>query len=205
MIGSAPLRRSSPIIFALCCVCATPGRTYTADPGAWRPVAYSDLLFPKGEAEAYASIWQDRLDESNRKAPSTATGAPLNMSIAVGNRGASEWHFSINFHSKLVAITVLNTPHVCTDEYPSPTKGIRIKVCPMRLTTFEGGVYRVNDGAACFIEREAGAPVEDSTATVTYAAYDIATRSIRLRYTVSHHEIDRCAQTVPLHPKDASR
>ena len=34
---------------------------FTPDPERWRPVAYSDLKIPVGEAEAYASIWQDRL------------------------------------------------------------------------------------------------------------------------------------------------
>ncbi|MDE2579114.1 MAG: hypothetical protein KGL46_09935 [Hyphomicrobiales bacterium] len=123
------------------------------------------------------------------------------MSLAVGNRGASEWHFSINFQTKLVAVTVLNTPNVCTDEYPSPSLGTKIKVCPMRLATFEGGTYNIVDGAACFLEKQPNAPVEDSTATVTYAAYDIATRAIKLRYTVAHTEIAQCAQSIPLHPQ----
>jgi hypothetical protein len=75
----------------------------------------------------------------------------------------------------------------------------------MRLATFEGGSYSVIDGAACFVEKEPNAPVEDSTATVTYAAYDVGTRSIRLRYTVSHKEIAQCAQSVPLHPENSAR
>jgi hypothetical protein len=193
------------IILAGCCAAATMAQTYTADPGTWRPVAYSDLTFPRGEAESYASLWQDRLDESNKKAEPSNPGVPLNTSIAVGNRGASEWHFSINFQTKVVALSVLSTPHLCTDEYPSPTKGIRIKICPSRLATFENNSYSVIDGAACFVEKESGTPVEDSTATVTYAAYDIPTRAIRLRYIVSHQEIDRCAQSVALHPENATR
>ena len=193
------------ILIVGCCSAATMAQTYTADPGTWRPVAYSDLLFPRGEAESYASLWQDRLDESNRRDTPDNSRESLNMSIAVGNRGASEWHFSINFQMKLVALSVLSTPYLCTDEYPSPTQGIRIKVCPSRLATFESNSYSVIDGAACFVEKTPGAPAEDSTATVTYAAYDVPTRSIRLRYTVSHHEIDRCAQSVPLHPENETR
>jgi len=176
-------------------------QSYTPDPGSWRPVAYSDLRFPIGEAVSYASIWQDRLDESNeklRKAPPSQTSGPA--SYAVGNRNASEWHFSINFQTKLIAITVLDTPTVCTDEYPSPAIGTKIKVCPMRLATFEGDHYSVVDGASCFLEKQPDRPLEDSTATVTYASYDTAARAINLRYTVSHIEVSRCAQTVPLHP-----
>jgi hypothetical protein len=76
-------------------------QSYTPDPGAWRPVAYSDLMFPTGEAESYASIWQDRLNESDQNSPpKVANGQSLNMSIAEGNRGATEWHFTINFQSK---------------------------------------------------------------------------------------------------------
>lgn len=196
---------TTAMFLGACCLSVTHAQTYTSDPGAWRPIAYSDLLFPLGEAESYASLWQDRLDESNKKAEPGNPGVPLNTSIAVGNRGASEWHFSINFQTKVVALSVLSTPHLCTDEYPSPTKGIRIKICPSRLATFENNSYSVIDGAACFVEKESGAPVEDSTATVTYAAYDIPTRAIRLRYVVSHQEIDRCAQSVALHPENATR
>ena len=82
---------------------------FTSDPEAWRPVAHYDLALPTGEAEAYASIWQDRLDESNREPPpALLPGQKPNpaMSYAVGNRGASEWNFSINFQSKLVVLTV---------------------------------------------------------------------------------------------------
>jgi len=31
--------------------------SFTPDPEIWRPVAYSDLRLPRGEAESYASIW----------------------------------------------------------------------------------------------------------------------------------------------------
>ena len=118
---------------------AASAQSYTPDPGAWRPVAYSDLMFPTGEAKSYASIWQDRLNESNQNsAPKVADGQPLDMSIAVSNRGATEWHFTINFQSKLVVLTVLNTPSICTDEYPSPSAAAKIKVCPMRTRHHRG-------------------------------------------------------------------
>ena len=183
---------------------ASPG-SLTPDPERWRPVAYADLRLPHGEAESYASIWQDRLDESNSKPPpAPAPGRPLpdpSLSYAVGNRGASEWHFTINFQTKLAALTVLDTPHVCTDEYPSPVAGVRIKVCPMRLAMFEADRYAlVIDGAACFLEKQADAPIENSSATRTEVSYDVAARAFHIRYTVSHMEIPQCAQTVPLHP-----
>ena len=179
--------------------------SFTPDPERWRPVAYSDLRFPRGEAESYASIWQDRLDESNAKPPPVAIpGRPApdpSLSYAVGNRGASEWHFTINFQTKLAALTVLDTPNVCTDEYPSPAIGARIKVCPMRLALFEADSYSlIVDGAACYIEKQPQAPVEDSSATRTEVSYDVGARAFKIRYTVSHIEIPQCAQTVPLHP-----
>ena len=64
-------------------------QSFTPDPGSWRPVAYTDLMFPLGEAEVYASIWQDRLDESKRRLASKAPEPNhRDMSLAVGNRAA---------------------------------------------------------------------------------------------------------------------
>ena len=71
----------------------------------------------------------------------------------------------------------------------------------MRLVTIEADHYTVTDGAACFLEKQPDGPTEDSTATATYAAYDVTTRSIKLRSTVAHQEIAPCAQVVPLHPQ----
>jgi hypothetical protein len=176
-------------------------QSFTPDPGSWRPVGYTDLMFPVGEAEAYASIWQDRLDDSNRRLASKATNVGHSeMSLAVGNRSAREWHFAINFQSKLVVLSVLDTPIVCTDEYPSPSAAAKIRVCPMRLVTIEGERYTIRDGAACFLEKEPNGPTEDSSATATFAAYDIRSRTIKLPSVVSHQEIAQCAQAVSLHP-----
>ena len=149
---AAPHFPAAAVALSLGLTGAASAQTYTPDPGAWRPVAYSDLMFPAGEAESYASIWQDRLNESNQNSPPmVAGGQPRNMSIAVGNRGATEWHFTINFQSKLVVLTVLDTPRICTDEYPSPSVAAKIKVCPMRLVTIEADHYTVTNGAACFL------------------------------------------------------
>jgi hypothetical protein len=177
-------------------------QSFTPDPSSWRPVAYTDLTFPVGEAEAYASIWQDRLDDSNRRLASRAPeSGQSGISLAVGNRRAREWHFAINFQSKLVVLSVLDTPVVCTDEYRSPSAAARIFVCPMRLVTIEGGHYTIRDGAACFLEKGASGASDDSSATATFAAYDIGSRSIKLHSVVSHQEIGQCAQAVPLHPE----
>jgi hypothetical protein len=123
------------------------------------------------------------------------------MSLAVGNRGAREWHFAINFQSKLVVLSVLATPVVCTDEYRSPSAVARIFVCPMRLVTIEGSRYTIRDGAGCFFEKAANGASVDSSATATFAAYDVGSRSIKLHSVVSHQEIAQCAQAVPLHPE----
>ena len=172
--------------------------TFTADPEAWRPVYYSDLRFPTGEGLSYASIWQDKLDENNTQAQSDAVSP--NTSYAVGNHEAKEWHFTINFQTKLVALTVLNTPVGCTDEIASPSLGTKIRVCPMRVATFEGDHYSVIDGAGCYLERAADRGLEDSTATAAYVSYDIDLRAFKTRFTVAHVEIPQCALTIPLHP-----
>jgi len=171
---------------------------FTPDPERWRPVAYSDLKIPVGEAEAYASIWKDRLSESNAK---SRMGSPApNMSSGFFNRDAAEWHFSVNFQSKLVALTVLYTPSVCTDEYPSPSPSARIFVCPLRVATFSDGHYSIVDGAACYLMKTGAGPSEDSTATTIQAAYDINLRAFKIRYSVAHTDIAQCAQTIRLHP-----
>ena len=174
---------------------------FTPDPERWRPVAYSDLKIPVGEAEAYASIWQDRLDESNAKSQAPSSGLPAsNMSHGFFNRGAAEWHFSVNFPSKLVALTVLYTPSVCTDEYPSPSPSARIFICPMRVATFRDGHYAIVDGAACYLVKTGAGPGEDLTATTIQAAYDVNLRAFKIRYTVAHTDIAQCDQTIRLHP-----
>ena len=77
---------------------------------------------------------------------------------------------------------------------------VKIKVCPMRLAMFEADRYAlVIDGAACFLEKQPDAPIEDSSATRTEVSYDVTVRAFKIRYTVSHMEIPQCAQTVPLH------
>jgi hypothetical protein len=174
---------------------------FTSDPERWRPVAYSDLKIPVGEGEAYASIWQDRLSESNAKSRNLPPGLPApNMSYGFFNRDAAEWHFSIQFQSKLVALSVLYTPNVCTDEYPSPSPAARIFVCPMRVATFRDGQYSILDGAACYLVKTGAGPAEDSTATTVQASYDVNLRAFKIRYTVSHTDIAQCDQTIPLHP-----
>jgi len=172
--------------------------TFTGDPEAWRPVYYTDLRLPTGEGQSYASIWQDKLDENNSQAQSDAVSP--NTSYAVGNHNAKEWHFTINFQTKLVALTVLNTPAGCTDEIVSPSLGTKIRVCPLRVATFEGEHYSVIEGAGCYLEKTADRGAEDSTATATYVSYDVNLRAFKTRFTVAHVEIPQCAQTILLHP-----
>ena len=174
---------------------------FTPDPERWRPVAHSDLKIPVGEAEAYASIWQDRLAESNAKSRKSLPGSPAaNMNSGFFNRDAAEWHFSIQFQSKLVALTVLYTPSVCTDEYPSPSPSARIFICPMRVATFSDGHYSIVDGAACYLVKTGAGPSEDSNATTIQAAYDVNLRAFKIRYSVAHTDIAQCDQTIRLHP-----
>uniref|UniRef100_UPI003F9AD7A0 hypothetical protein n=1 Tax=Rhodoblastus sp. TaxID=1962975 RepID=UPI003F9AD7A0 len=123
-----------------------------------------------------------------------------NTSYAVGNHNAKEWHFTINFQTKLVALTVLNTAAGCTDEIVSPSLGTKIRVCPMRVATFGDDHYSVIDGAGCYLEKTADRGVEDSTSTAAYVSYDIKLHAFKTRFTVAHVEVPRCAQTIPLHP-----
>jgi hypothetical protein len=170
--------------------------SFTADPEAWRPVAYSDLRLPVGDAASYASIWSDLIEQNN--AQSAAPNSPP-ANYAVGNRPAAAWHFTVNFQNKLVVFTTLFTVTSCTREIPSPSAGTRIWVCPARVVTFQGEEFRVNEGAGCWLEKLAGREPEDSTATVVYAAYDVTAKAFRTRAIVAHQEIPACAGSIPLY------
>jgi hypothetical protein len=170
--------------------------SFTADPEAWRPVAYSDLRLPVGDAASYASMWSDLLLKNNGQPAPASTAI---ASYAFGNRAATAWHFTVNFQNKLVVLTVLHTPTSCTREIPSPSAGTRIWVCPARVVTYQGDEFRVIDGAGCWLEKLAGREPEDSTATVVYAAYDVKTKAFLTRATVAHQDIAACAGSIPLH------
>ena len=170
--------------------------SFTTDAEAWRPVGYSDLRLPAGDAAAYASIWTDLIEQNN--AQPAAPGSPT-ATYAIGNRAAAAWHFTANFQNKLVVFTTLYTVTSCTREIPSPSAGTRIWVCPARVVTFQGDEFRVNEGAGCWLEKLAGREPEDSTATVVYAAYDVTAKAFRTRATVAHQEIPACAGSIPLH------
>jgi hypothetical protein len=193
--------RNLPIRFAVgvvMCVFAplAAAASFTDDPEAWRPVAYSDLRLPVGDAASYASMWSDFLDKNNAQPASTS---PPVASYAFGNRAAAAWHFTVNFQNKLVVLTVLYTPTSCTREIHSPSAGTRIWVCPARVVTYQGDEFRVIDGAGCWLEKLIGREPEDSTATVVYAAYDLKTKAFQTRATVAHQDIPACAGSIPLH------
>ena len=81
---------------------------FTPDPAHWRPVHYFDLQFPAGEAEHFASLWADRLDANDK-----AYAAKGDRRFAIGHAPASEAHFSINFQTKFVVLSVLDTSTDC--------------------------------------------------------------------------------------------
>jgi hypothetical protein len=100
MSGDRFMTSRSVLVLGFCAVSsfAAYAASFTADPEAWRPVAYSDLRLPVGEAASYATIWSDLIEQNN--AQPAAPGSPP-ASYAVGNRAAAAWHFTANFQNKL--------------------------------------------------------------------------------------------------------
>lgn len=167
---------------------------FSPDPARWRSVHYYDLQIPSGDAANFASIWADRIDANNK-----AYAAKGDRRFTVANAPATEAHFTIDFTSKLVVLTVLNTATGCGKSLPFPSANVTIKLCPLRLATFAKGMVEISEATGCFLERGAAAAGEDPAASVSYVAYDVPAKSFRLGMIVAHRAVPECSLTIPLH------
>ena len=166
---------------------------FSPNPGRWRPVHYYDLQIPSGDAANFASIRADRIDANNK-----AYAAKGDRRFTVANAPATEAHFTINFTGKLVVLTVLNTATGCGKSLPFPAANVTVKLCPLRLATFENGMVEISEATGCFLERGAAAAGEDPAASVSYVAYDVPAKSFRLGMIVAHRAVPECSLTIQL-------
>ena len=174
---------------------AATSQIFTPDPEHWRPVHYYDLQLVSGEAEHYASIWADKLDQNNR-----AYVAKGDARFAVGNAPASEAHFSVNFTNKFAVLSVLNTATGCAKTKAFPAAHATVKFCPLRLAIWEGGKLSVSEATGCYLELTPANASPDPTASVSYVSYDVAAKSFRTGMIVAHKAVAECSLTIPLHP-----
>lgn len=168
-------------------------QTPTPDPGAWRPLAYSDLRSPTARAATYVDIWKDALDANNR-----AYAARGDRRFAAGNAPASEAHFVIWSAKRSVVLSVLNTVLGCTEKARDRDVDAVVKLCPMRVAIYDGLEVRTMDaGRACILEPGPGARLDPSV-SAAYGAYDVPTRTVKIGMIVNHRAVDGCSFNVPL-------
>lgn len=165
----------------------------TADPGAWRPLSYSDLRRPEPRSATYVDLWKDAIDNNNQ-----AYAERGDRRFIDANAPATEAHFVIWSNRRSVVISVLDTALGCTLKTRDPVAHVVVKRCPMRIAIYEGlQVHTMDAGAACFIEPEPGTPL-DGQASAAYGAYDVLSRTVRLGVIINHQALEGCSFNIPL-------
>jgi hypothetical protein len=198
----APLRdiagvHAMPILLGLAlipiCAASLLGQVLTPDPGAWRPLAYSDLQRPAARSATYADIWKDRIEANN-----DAYQARGDRRFVDGNAPATEAHFVVWSAKRSVVLSILNTALGCKEKARDRDAGVVVKLCPMRVAIYDGLQVRTMEaGQACFIEPAAGTTLDPQMAAA-YGSYDLSGRTLKLGLVVSHQPIDGCSFNVPL-------
>jgi len=168
---------------------------FTPDPTRWRPVHYYDLQFPAGDAEHFASIWADRLDANDK-----AYANKGDRRFAFGHAPATEAHFAVNFQSKFVVLSVLDTSTDCRPLKEFPASLVIVRKCPLRLATWEDSRLSIAETTGCFLERMPAKASIDPASSVSYVSYDVSTKSFRTGLIVQHSALPECALTIPLRP-----
>jgi hypothetical protein len=181
--------------------CGAPGETFaqSAPQFDWRDITYADLRLPNDAARTYAEIWADRLSQNN--AHYARTG---DTRFAAGNAPAVASAFVVRSPTRIAVLSVFNAVSACKTVRHDERHNVTVKRCPMRLAIYNqgqgGGSGSVLDaGEGCFLEfgdprraftsdREAG----------SYAAYDIATRTIRTGLVIGGQAVAGCDLAIPI-------
>lgn len=208
MVGSASFGRESerhgtwrscrwtaPVLLALM-IAPTEralAQALTPDPGAWRPLAYSDLQRPTARNGTYADIWKDQIDANNE-----AYRARGDRRFVDGNAPATAAHFVIWSEQRAVVLTVLNTALGCAPKLRESKVRAVVKLCPMRIAIYNGiRVETLDAGRGCYLEPEPGASI-DPSASAAYGAYDVGSKRLKLGMVVNHQVVDDCSFNIPL-------
>ena len=173
-------------------------QTPTPNPGAWRPISYVDLQRPSGATATYADIWKDAIDDNNR-----AYRARGDTRFANGNAPVTEAHFVIWSSKKSVVLSILDTAIGCSAHFVDRAAHATVKLCPLRIAQFEGATVDTKDGGKiCFLELDPSSPSArvDPASSVSYASYEVATKTIRTGMIVDHKVVDGCSNAIPLYP-----
>jgi hypothetical protein len=179
------------------CTAAHP-QSLTPDPGAWRPMSYANLQTPAAQTATYLDIWKDAVEANNR-----AYKARGDLRFSDGNAPATEAHFVIWSRTKSVVLSILDTVTGCTLKELRAAAGATIKLCPLRIAIYEGIQVRTLDGGrACFLELASPARGNsgDPNQAVSYASYDVATKTVKTGVIIDHQAVDGCSQNIALYP-----
>lgn len=195
-------RRCACVVVAgMMMVNATAGlhaQSITPDPGAWRPMSYANLQISTPQTATYIDIWKDIIDANNR-----AYKARGDLRFAGDNAPATEAHFVIWSRTKSVVLSILDTATGCTFKELRAVTGAAIKLCPLRIAIYEGMHVRTLDGGrACFLEltRAAAGKSDDPARAVSYASYDVISKTVKIGVVIDHGVVDGCSQNIGLHP-----
>lgn len=170
----------------------------TPNPEQWRPVVYRDLQIPGPTDRPFADLWSDMIAKNNRR---YAIGGDTRY--AVGNAPVREAHFIVRGGDKLALLSVLNTATGCKTIATDVTSNIAVKMCPMRLAFWRSRQGTIRQAEGCYLEPGARPAnfAPDPKFAVSYASYDVSTKSIRLGVILAHRAIEKCSQIVPLYPQ----
>lgn len=175
---------------------AVAAQPLTQDPGAWLPMAYADLQRPSAQAATYADIWKDAVDSNNR-----AYAAAGDRRFETGNAPATEAHFVVWSTRRSVVLSVLDTAPGCAVKQVGDHARATVKLCPTRIAIYEGIQVRTMDaGRSCFLELAPGVR-PDPAASVAYASYDVATRTLKAGMILDHRAVEGCSFDIPLYPQ----
>lgn len=169
----------------------------TPDPEAWRPLSYADLTIRSLFTQTYADIWKDQID------PNNLAGRPGDRRQAEANAPIAEAHFVIWSPQKSIVVSILDAGTGCDAQERYLRAGVTVKLCPMRVTFYEGVLVQTTDaGRGCFLEfsSRSASPTPDQQNAASYAAYDVASKTVKLGVIVDHKAIDGCSRTIPLYP-----
>jgi len=170
----------------------------TPKPDKWRPVVYHDLQIPGPLDAPFTGIWADIIDRNNRR-----YAAVGDSRYAVGNAPAREAHFVVRGGDKIAMLSVLNIATACKTIAADAATNINVKMCPMRLAFWQGPRGSVRQALGCYLEpgAEPGNFTPDPSYAVSYASYDVATKSIKLGVILAHKAVEKCSQIVPLYQR----
>ncbi|WP_260368489.1 hypothetical protein [Bosea spartocytisi] len=188
-------RWAAPVLLGLVIapVDGAQSQALTPDPGAWRPLAYSDLQRPTPRSATYTDIWKDQIDANNE-----AYRVRGDRRFVDGNAPAIAAHFVIWSERRSVVLTVLNTALGCAPKLRESKVRAVVKLCPMRIAIYNGiRVETLDAGRGCYLEPEPGANI-DPSASAAYGAYDVGSKRLKLGMVVNHQVVDGCSFNIPL-------